>query len=92
MSFVDENNNPITPLTAKYRVDDVLSKEVVVAETPFTPTAPTHDIVIAATDNKILNAKLKKEYRELTVTFTYGSGRQGVSQYTYGVKNLSFVS
>lgn len=91
-SFYDEGGNAVTPDSGSYRIDDVGSDTEITGDTPFIPAGSTHDINITPTENRILTTSNQVERRRVTVTFSYGVGKQGSGEYYYGVKNLAKVS
>jgi len=56
------------------------------------PTGSSKDIVITSDENAILDATHVKEERALTLTYTYGSTKQGTMEYRYEVMNLRFMA
>jgi hypothetical protein len=91
-SFTDENGLPLTPISARYRVDDVASGTVVVPWTTLTPTSPSVPIVVTAAQNAIINPALSVETRVVTLDFQYSSSgqqRQGAGEYRYNVENIT---
>jgi hypothetical protein len=92
-TFTDEDNNPVTPTAATYRIDDVQTGTSIVTTTGFTPLSSTYDLEVQYSNNKIINTSSVTEYRNITVDFTYGAGnKHGTSEYVFGVKNLKGVS
>jgi hypothetical protein len=93
LSFEDEDGNAVTPSSASYRIDDVLSGTAIKAETAFTPSSSVHELVITATENGILDNTYSREKKLVTVNYVYGSSSyEANAEYEYYVKNLGKVS
>lgn len=92
LTFTDESGSAVTPSAGTYRIDDVSSGAEIKGETAFTPSASTHDLIITASENAILNTANSSEKRRVTVTVTYGMARQMTEEYFYSVKNLGKVT
>ena len=92
LTFTDNTGALVTPSAGTYQIHDAASGTEIRAETPFTPTGSTHDITITATENRILDAARNVEERIVTVSFTFGAGKNGNGEYRYGVKNLTKIS
>ncbi len=92
LTFRDESGALVTPSGGTYRIDDAALGTEIKADTPFTPVDSSHDITITSTENRILDATRNVEERIVTVSFTYGAGKNGNSEYRYSVKNLTKIS
>jgi hypothetical protein len=92
LTFRDEGGALVTPSGGTYRIDDAASGTEIKAETAFTPGGSSHDITISDTENRILDATRNVEERIVTVSFTYGAGKNGNGEYRYGVKNLAKIN
>lgn len=91
--FKDEAGNLIAPNTATYRIDDVDSGTAILAETTFIPSSSSHDLIVTAAQNAILDATKDYERRLVTVKITYGiSNREKQEEFLYHLFNLSKVS
>ena len=91
VSFLDENNDPVVPTSATYRVDDEASKTAIVGVTNFPTLATSVDLWITADDNFIIKPRSKSEIRTVTVQYTYESDNgptPATAQYKYKVINL----
>lgn len=91
LSFTDENNLPVTPTTASYRIQSQSGTEVL-APTAFTPAGPTHTLGIPGVLNAIVAAGFRYEKKLVSVTFTYGSGTSGSGEYVYLVRSMNLLS
>jgi len=93
--FKNEAGVGVTPLTATYRIDDVLSGTAIRAITPFSPSSPTYVLRIAEGDNKILDTTKEYEERLVTLTYTYTDTQSQTAtrnaEYNYKVKNLKKI-
>jgi len=89
----DTSNQPYTPVTARYRVDDCNSGNEMVGWTSLMP-ASSMQIVIPGTVNKIVSDLNRRppEPKIVTVNTDEGLTTQHYEQYRYNVKNLGFVS
>ena len=92
LTFRDESGALVTPSAGTCQIHDAASGMEIRVETPFTPAGSTHDITITDTENRILDATRNMEERIVTVSFTYGAGKNGNGEYRYGVKNLAKIS
>ena len=92
LAFFDEDDAPVTPTAATYRVDDVGSGTAIVASTALTGLSTTKELEITSLQNAMVTATNSLEQRVVTVGFDYGSGRHANEEYRYYVKNLSGVS
>jgi hypothetical protein len=89
--FMDEDDNLVTPSAASYQVDDLATGTSLIAETAFTPTSGTYDVIIPAAQNAIIDTTRSYETKVVTVSFTYGTG-SAYAEYRYRVKNLNKVT
>lgn len=89
VSFLDENESPVVPTTAVYRIHDLVSGREICATTALAP-ATSVDIEITKDQNRVLS-DLRQETRVVTVEFAYGVGKHGTDEFLYRVKNLSGV-
>lgn len=89
LSFTDETGQPVTPASARYRLDDVASDDEIVGWTDIAPTDASVDLIITGAQNVILDATSDYEKKRLTVIFTYGlDSKQSTAEYVYAVRNL----
>ena len=91
LSFTDETGAAVTPSSGSYRIDDVDSGTQVLGDTAFTPTSATHSLVITAAQNSQISTN-PSEGRRVTITWLYGSGKQGTAEHIYLLKNLPKLS
>jgi hypothetical protein len=92
VSFFDKDGQPVAPAAGTYRIDDERSRRAIKAVTALPTLSYTVDIILGATDTRILNRANSYERRILTVQYDYGSGEHGNDQYTFSVKNLANVT
>ncbi len=91
VSFKDENGDPVTPSSGKYKINDFASGSVIKPETSFIPSGSSHNITISSAENKIINESKETETRIVTVIWTYDS-KKGTAEFIYKIKNLKFLT
>ncbi len=88
-TFRDLTGELVTPSSASYRIDDVISGSEIRGDTPFTPEGSSYDITISKDENRILDNAHNTEERIVTVKFVFGiDNKEGNGEYRYIVKNL----
>lgn len=93
INFYDEDNLPVVPATAKYRIDDVTTGTVIKGSaTVGAVMASSMDVEIPADLNGLVSDDHPYETRRVTVKFTYGSGKQGTDDYQYKIRNLPDIT
>lgn len=92
IGFKDENGNLVVPAAASYRIDDVASGEEIKGATNITPLSSSVDVAITANENRILDEALSYEERVVTLSYSYGDGKEANEEYLYRVKNLRKIS
>ena len=90
LSFFDEDGNPATPPSARYRIDDVSSWTEIKATTTFIPTEVTYTIKSTPSENRIIDDSRMNEQRLVTVEWTDGVNER-TDYYEYYVINLSKI-
>ena len=88
---LDTNNQPYTPTTARYRVDDCRSERVLVGWTTITTPSTSMQIVIPGSANAIIEDRRNPEPKVLTVNTDKGLATEHNEEYEYLVKNLKFA-
>ena len=88
----DLQNNPYSPTTARYRVDDCESKTELIGWTSIATPSSAMEIVIPGSANKIIRSQRNPESKVLTVNTDEGLSTQHYEEYIYRVKDLKFVS
>jgi hypothetical protein len=78
-----------TPTTLRYRIDDVETATEVLDWTSSTPGNPTA-LVIAATDNRIVDTARNSEKHALTMEATYSDGSTATGEWFLFVKKMPF--
>jgi hypothetical protein len=91
VAFFDHDDDPVTPDSATYRIDDVKSGQILVPVTAIVSLGVTVDIEITPLQNQIIDDNNVEELRRLTVMFYYDTVRQGADEYFYRVMNLKGV-
>lgn len=91
LNFFNEDNDPITPSSGTYTIEDIESGELVREETEFTPTSSSHIIYLEGSDTGIVDDSQSTEQRKILVDFYWNrSGTEdghGVGEIFYLVKN-----
>ena len=80
-----------TPTNARYRVDDLLTRDALIAWTALTP-GTSMSIAVAPATNAIINSTLDFETKVVTVETDHGLSSAHPSEYRYRVKNLAFIT
>lgn len=86
----DTANQPYTPTTARYRVDDCLTQKQLVGWTTLTPS-PSMEITIPGSVNAIIGSRRNPEPKVVTVNTDKGLATEHNEEYTYRVKDLKFA-
>ena len=88
---LDNAGNATTPTTVRYRIDDCLTKNELVAWTSLTPSTEM-TIAIPASVNAIINSnRATPEVKVITVEIDKDLTTQHFEEYTYKVKDLNFA-
>lgn len=88
VSFFDEDESPVAPSAATYRLDRPEKKIAVLAATAISPLGITADLHITGAQNRIYNQRRASEIQEVTVEWDYGAGKHGTAKYRYRIMNL----
>lgn len=89
VSFLDEDDVPVTPDSATYRIDDEENRRSILPATAIGGLSTSVDIVITSDQNYIIRPRSDYEIRTVTVEFLYDSGtKRGTAQYRYKLINL----
>lgn len=88
VSFFDEDDDPVTPGAATYRIDDQQRRTNILPATAISPLNTTAEIEITSEQNAILRSRAESEIRTVTIEYDYGSGRHATAQYRYRLLNL----
>lgn len=89
-SPLDTTGTAYTPTTARYKVTDCRSEDVIVAWTTLTP-ATSMQIVIPGSVNTIKDDTRTTEDKVVTVNTDKDLTTQHYQEYQYRIKNLKFV-
>ncbi len=88
----DNNGDPYTPTTARFRLDDCLSGKELIDWTAIAVPSISIQISIAGSLSAIVNNTLNTpEKKVLTFNADNGLSTQSYSQYIYKIKNLGFA-
>jgi len=88
LTFADEHGAGVTPTSGKYRIDDIISGDIITGWTAFTPSTSSYDISITSLENGIIDETNDSEVRAITVIVYYSGGKQCTSEYRYEITNL----
>ncbi len=93
VAFSDEDDLPVIPESASYRIDDVGSGTAVRDSTAIAPLSSSVDIEWEPSDTSILDETHTRETRRMTVTWLYDSStKQGSAEYLVDIINLRGVT
>lgn len=88
----DNNGDPYTPTTARFRLDDCLSGKELKDWTTIAVPSTSIQVDIAGSLNAIVNDALNApEEKVLTFNADDGLSTQSYTQYSYKIKNLGFA-
>lgn len=87
----DTNNNPFTPTTARYRVDDCLTEKELVDWTTIAVPSTSMQIIIPGSINAIIGSRRTPEPKVLTVNTDKDLSTQHYEEYIYRIKDLKFA-
>lgn len=89
---LDTNNNPYTPSTARYRVDDCKTGKELVGWTTIVSPSSSMEVIIPGTVNAIIGSNRQTpESKVLTVNTDKDLATQHYEEYIYRVKDLGFA-
>lgn len=92
VTALDLAGSEVVPSTLKYRIDDVNSGNEVKELTAIPSPAAQNAITLAPADNAIVNPSLKEEPKRVTVIADQDTANEARAQFTYYVRNMSYVS
>jgi len=92
VAFTDEDDAPVTPGSASYRIDDVGSDTEVRADTDIESLDEEIEIVWETADTSILDETHPYETRRMTVTWIYDTDKQNSAEYLLNIINLKGVT
>lgn len=88
---IDTAGDAYTPTTARYRVDDCLSEDELVAWTTIDTPSTSMQITIPGSVNAIIGSRRTPEPKVLTVNTDNGLVTQHFEEYEYRVRDLKFA-
>lgn len=88
---IDVKGDPYTPTTARYRVDDCLTENELVAWTTIDTPSISMQITIPGSVNAIIGSRRTPEPKVLTVNTDQGLATQHFEEYLYRIKDLRFA-
>ena len=92
VASLDYNGKARTPTNARYRLDDKLSGNSIIAWTDISPLSTSMTIDIPASANAIIDSNQEFETKVLTVEVDYGTNDASNTEVEYEVKNQQFLS
>ena len=87
----DTNGDPVTPTTARFRVDDCLTEKELVPWTTIAVPSTSMQISIAGSVNAIIGSRRTPEPKVLTVNTDKDLSTQHFEEYIYRIKDLKFA-
>jgi hypothetical protein len=90
VEFFDNAGAAAVPTTISYRIDNDADGTEIKDDTAVSPVASTVNILLTATDNRIVNSAVERELHKVTVTATFGANEQTVNEFKLTVRNLNF--
>lgn len=88
---LDEQGQEFVPVTARYRVDDVLTSTELIAWTSVGTPSVLMTIEIPAPTHDMIDMNLAFEKKVFTFSTDFGTDQEHNEQSEYQVRNLSFV-
>lgn len=91
VSFLDENNDPVVPTAATYRINDEANKVEILPVTNFPSLGTSVDLWLTSDQNFIVKPRSRFEIRTITVQYEYESENgptPATAQYRYKLLNL----
>jgi hypothetical protein len=89
VKFYDPRGNLITPTSAKYKIEDILTDAVIVNETSITGLGQENELEITGAQNALVNPEIGTERHRLILTWVYGApSRDGSEQYIFTIQRL----
>ena len=88
VAFTDENDDPVTPLAAWWRLEDVSSGDLITDDTIITTLSTSVDITLSEFETTIMDKTQFFETKRLKVEWNFGSGKAGRTEFLFRVKNM----
>jgi hypothetical protein len=88
VKFYDEDGNPFTPTSARWRLRNLTNKRLVQDWTTITPTTTQASITVPASLNLILNDRNTYEEQVVSIQAEPGLDGQFSDEIRYKIKNL----
>ena len=92
VTFLDKDGVAAQPSSATYAIHDVDSDTEIRAFGALTPTDGVVEITLNKTDNTMVDSTKAKESRRVTVIAVYGADDELLSEYTYEVIGLKYIT
>lgn len=90
----DETGASVTPASARYRVDDLLTQNELIGWTNITDVSSEMTIQLpggSAGPQAMIDAGMQKETKVLTVQTDFGTDDEHNEEFKYKVRNLHFA-
>lgn len=91
LEFLDKAGVAAVPTTVRLRIDCLTTNTIIRAPADLAGVAATMELVLSATDNRIVDQANPQERRRVTVKSTFGVGDEMTAEYDFVVANLSFI-
>jgi hypothetical protein len=93
VTFLDKDGVAAQPSSATYGIHDVDSDTAIrAAGTSLSPSNGAVEITLNKTDNTMVDSTKAKESRRVTVIAVYGADDELLSEYTYEVIGLKYIT
>ena len=89
---IDITGSIVAPSNARYRLDDTISGNALIAWTTIATPSIEMKVSIPASIHSMVDASLSEESKKLTVETDFGTNNAHVEEFEYFVRNLQFVS
>lgn len=87
----DTNGDPHTPTTARYRLDDCLTKEQLIDWTDIPTPSTSMQVIIPSVNNAIIGERRNPEPKVMTVNTDKGLVTEHFGEYIYRIRDLKFA-
>jgi hypothetical protein len=88
ISFMDSDNNPVTPLALAYKIYDKDTNTVLDSASGIVPLTTSYDLDILGTINSMVNEDLNTEVRTVIIEWEWNNDQTDVYEYDYKIRNV----
>lgn len=74
LSFIDSTGQSFTPISARYRVDNVIGGQPILAWTPLSNLSPSMSITVTGAQNALVDGTKRTELHQLLLELIDGNG------------------